>query len=133
MKNFKSLLTVILALFLVSTLSNAQVAKVTTLNNSNEPLKVKYLGSEDSFLYFQVTANNMGSTFSQIKIYDKIDGEIFSQNFKYSNYVQNFKIEKRENQELNFKISFGNKVYSKTFSTIITTIEKVVENDVVLL
>ncbi len=70
-----------------------------------------------------------------LKINDKEEGELYSQSLRKNLKPRTFKIEKKDGQELNFKLLSGNKTYSKTFSASTILVEKttVNENDVVIL
>ncbi|NOT90452.1 hypothetical protein [Ferruginibacter sp.] len=131
MKNLKNIATAIIAVVLFSTSAAAQTVKTVA---ANEPLTVKYIGNEEDYLYFQVEIN-AGNNFSLLKINDKAEGELYSQSWKSSSKFQTFKIEKKDGQELNFKLLSGNKVYNKSFSATTSLIEKTIvnENDVVVL
>ncbi len=134
MKNLKNITTAILAVVLFTTSAAAQT-KVAKTDKATEPFTVKYIGNEEDYLYFQVEINTGNSNYSLFKINDKSEGELYSQSWKANLKLQTFKIEKKEGQELNFKLLSGNKVYSKTFSA--TTSRKstttVNENDMVIL
>ncbi len=129
MKNLKNITTAIIAVILFANTASAQtVSKETSLT-------VKYLGSQDDYLLFQVEINTGNSNFSLLKINDKAEGELYSQSWKTSAKFQIFKIEKKDSQELSFKLLSGKNVYVKTFSSNTSLVEKttVNENDVVVL
>lgn len=132
MKNLKNITTAIIAVVLFATSASAQSVKSVT---TNEPLSVKYIGNEEDYLYFQVEINTGNANYSLLKINDKADGELYSQSWKSNAKFQTFKIEKKDNQQLNFKLLSGNKVYSKTFSATTSLVEKTIvnENDIVVL
>jgi len=132
MKNLKNIITAIIAVVLFATTATAQTAKPVT---ATEPFNVKYIGNEEDYLYFQVEINTGNNNFSLLKINDKAEGELYSQSWRTTLKTQTFKIEKKDGQELNFKLLSGNKVYSKTFSASTSSIEKttVNENDMVVL
>jgi hypothetical protein len=129
MKNLKNIATAIIAVVLLATTAAAQSV------NTNEPLTVKYIGAEDDYLFFQVEVKPENSNYSWLKINDKAEGELYSQSLKLNSRVQTFKIEKKDGQELSFRLVSGNKVYTKTFSASTSIIEKttVNESDVVVL
>ncbi|MFM2325943.1 MAG: hypothetical protein RIR31_145 [Bacteroidota bacterium] len=135
MKNLKNITTAIIAVILFSTAAVAQTVKSESTVNLSEPFTVKYLGNEEDYLYFQVEINTGSGNFSLLKINDKSEGELYSQSWKSSLKLQTFKIEKKEGQEINFKLLSGNKVYNKSFSANTILIEKttVNENDMVVL
>jgi len=134
MKNLKNITTAIIAVLLFATTATAQTATAKTAK-ADEPFTVKYIGNEEDYLYFQVEINTGNSNFSLLKINDKAEGELYSQSWKPSLKVQTFKIEKKDGQQLNFKLMSGNKVYSKTFSanTSLKETTTVNENDMVVL
>ncbi|WP_462254767.1 hypothetical protein [Ferruginibacter sp.] len=132
MKNLKNITTAIVAVILFATSAAAQTVKPAA---ANETFTVKYIGNEADYLYFQVEINTGNSNFAMLKINDKEEGELYSQSLRNNLKLQTFKIEKKDGQELNFKLLSGNKTYSKTFSASTILIEKttVNENDVVIL
>lgn len=141
MKNLKNITTAIFAVVAFATTAAAQTATAktaavtTTTVKADEPFVVKYIGNEDDYLYFQVEINTGNSNFSLLKINDKTEGELYSQSWKSNLKLQTFKIEKKDGQELNFKLLSGSKVYSKTFSatTSLKETTTVNENDMVVL
>ncbi|MBS1513209.1 MAG: hypothetical protein JST86_20400 [Bacteroidetes bacterium] len=134
MKNLKNIIAVFAVIVTFSATASAQ-ATATAVAKNNEPFKVTYIGSENDYLYFQVEINATNSNYSLLKIDDKEEGELYSQSWKANSAVQTFKIEKKDGQELNFKLLTGNKVYNKSFSATTKLIEKttVNENDMVVL
>ena len=141
MKNLKNITAAILAVAAFATTAAAQTATAKTVavqtatTVKEEPFVVKYIGNEDDYLYFQVEINTGSNGFSLLKINDKTEGELYSQSWKSNSKVQTFKIEKKDGQELNFKLLSGSKVYSKTFSatTSLKETTTVNENDMVVL
>jgi hypothetical protein len=131
MKNLKNITTAIIAVILFANTATAQTVSVS----KDAPLTVKYLGSQEDYLIFQVEVNTAGGNFALLKINDKADGELYSQSCKSTSKTQTFKIEKRDSQELSFKLLSGKNVYTKTFSSNTSIIEKttVNENDMVIL
>lgn len=132
MKNLKNITTAIVAVILFATSAAAQTVKPARVN---EPFTVKYIGNEEDYLYFEVEINTGNSNFAMLKINDKEEGELYSQSLRKNLKPRTFKIEKKDGQELNFKLLSGNKTYSKTFSASTILVEKttVNENDVVIL
>jgi len=141
MKNLKNITAAISAVAAFATTAAAQTATAKTVavqtatTVKEEPFVVKYIGNEDDYLYFQVEINTGNNNFSLLKINDKTEGELYSQSWKSNSKVQTFKIEKKDGQELNFKLLSGSKVYSKTFSatTSLKETTTVNENDMVVL
>jgi hypothetical protein len=134
MKNLKNITTAIIAVVLFVSAASAQTTVAKTVK-ATEPFTVKYIGNEEDYLYFQVEINTGNSNYSLLKINDKAEGELYSQSWKSNAKFQTFKIEKKDGQQLDFKLLSGNKVYSKTFSATTTLVEKTVVNvnDVVVL
>ena len=134
MKNLKNITTAIIAVVVFATTAAAQTTVVKN-EKATEPFTVKYIGNEVDYLYFQVEINTGNSSYSLLKINDKAEGELYSQSWKPNSKFQTFKIEKKDGQQLNFRLLSGNKVYSKTFSATTSLVEKTIvnENDVVIL
>jgi hypothetical protein len=132
MKSLKNVVAAITAVILLSTSTLAQSVKTT---GTDEVLNVKYVGTEEDYLIFEVEIKTDNSYFSLLKIDDKAEGELFSQNLKANGRFKTFKIEKMDGQEISFKLLTGKKVYTKTFSATTSIIEKTTinENDVVVL
>ncbi len=115
MKNVKNIIAALFVSAFFTTAASAQTI-------AQEPLTVKYIGTEENYLMFQVevkAANN----FSLFKINDKSEGELFSQSWKNSNKPLTFKIEKKDAQELSFTLVSGKKAYIKNFATSTNVVE----------
>ena len=117
----KSLMITASILYFASlvTTVNAQTAipvsnKTTT---STEPLTVQYLGSQDDYLVFRVEIKTGDVNQSVFKIEDAIEGELYSKTIYAGSKYQVVKIEKRDDQVLDFKLVSEKKVYVKTFTT----------------
>ncbi len=80
-----------------------------------EPLIVNYLGEDADYLYFNVSVKSGSNKFVSFAVSDKAEGELYSSVFS-TDKEQTFKIEKRDNQELDFNLSAGKKSYSKSFT-----------------
>ena len=104
MKNLKNITTAIVAVILFATSAAAQTAKPAA---ANEPFTVKYIGNEEDYLYFEVEINTGNSNFAMLKINDKEEGELYSQSLRKNLKPRTFKIEKKDGQELNFKLLSG--------------------------
>ncbi len=128
MKKIKTIFTVLFATALFSSVT------AQTVSGTQEVLTVKYIGTDGSYLLFKVDVNT-GNAFSQLKIADKIEGELFSQNWKASGSSRTFKIEKKDYQQLSFTLQVGKKSYTKVFSSNIDLIETIIisETEVVKL
>ena len=82
-----------------------------------EPLSVEYLGQDENYLIFQVTVKSFGNQKVSFALNDQAEGELYTSVFTMDK-IQTFKIEKRENQELNFNLLVGKKVFSKSFTSM---------------
>lgn len=131
MKNLRNIAIAIIAVVLFS---NTAAAQTTTTTAAKEPFTVKYIGNEEGYILFQVAVNTGDNNFTLLKINDKIEGEIYSQTYKKNATLTTFKIEKKDTQELSFRLLTGKKVYTKTFFTNTSTTEAttVNENDAVV-
>ena len=130
MKNVKVLVAIV-GLFLISTNLKAQANNgVSKADN----FSVKFTGVQDDYLCFQVEINNIENN-SVLKITDKTEGELYTQNWKIKSPFQVFKIEKKDGQQLVFNLKTGNKEISKTFSATTRMVENTIveENELVVL
>jgi len=94
---------------------SASAAKIAT--TTNEPFSVQFLGSQDDYLVFRVEIKTGKVNRSVFKIEDTIEGELYSNTINSNAKYQLVKVEKRDNQVLDFKLVSENKVYTKTFTT----------------
>ncbi len=117
--------TILLAASLMMLMTGSAVAahKNPLVLSSKEPvsspLSVDFIGEDANYLIFRITVNTNGNQLVSIAVNDKLEGELYSAEIA-SNKVQTYKIEKRENQELNFQLQVGNTSYSTSFSTLMT-------------
>lgn len=125
MKNLRNIATAILAVILFSNAAAAQTKTAT----ANEPFTVKYIGNDEGYILFQVAVNTLDKNYTLLKINDKIDGEIYSQSYKKGAKLTTFKIEKKDAQELSFRLLTGKTVYTKTFYTSVSNVESTTVNE----
>jgi hypothetical protein len=130
MKNLKSIAAIIFLSTFITTTSKAQIN--STLNNN---FSVKYIGIEGNYVCFLVEIKEVSATDKILKISDKVEGELYAENWNIKSTLQKFKIEKKDTQVLIFNLSAGNKEYKKTysFSTKLTENTVVKEEDLVML
>ncbi len=88
---------------------------------SENPLNVQYMGEEDGYILFKVIFNTPEANKASFSIKDKTEGEIYSANVN-NNKTQTLKIEKRENQELNFQLQIGKNNFSTSFKIVPTVV-----------
>ena len=100
----------------------------------DDDFSVKFTGVQENYLCFQVEINNVDNN-SVLKISDKSEGELYTQNWKIKSPFQVFKIEKKDGQKLVFNLKTGNKEISKTFSATTKMVENTIieENELVVL
>ena len=130
MKNLKVLVSVV-SLFLITTTLKAQAV---TAEKYEDNFTVKFTGVQDNYLCFQVEIKNMDNN-SILKISDKSEGELYTQNWKFKSPYQVFKIEKKDGQNLIFNLKTGHKEITKLFSATTRMIENTIveENGLVVL
>ncbi len=129
MKNLKVLVAVV-SLFFITT--NLQAQAISAVN-IEENFSVKFTGVEDNYLCFQVEIKGINNN-GILKISDRIEGELYTQNWKVRSPFQVFKIERKDGQQLIFNLQTGNKEISKIFSTTTRLIENTIveENGLVI-
>jgi hypothetical protein len=130
MKNLKVLVSII-SLFLITTTVKAQTVNAV---KKEDDFSVKFTGVQDNYLCFQVEIKSTDNK-SILKISDKSEGELYSQNWRVKSPFQIFKIEKKDGQQIIFNLQTGNKEIVKTFSATTRIIENttVEENGLVIL
>ena len=118
----KTIITLLaIVLFSSNSFANAAKAPVPTTIETEDPLTVQYLGEQDGYLVFQVSMSNADVKVASLVIDDKTEGEIYTSAFR-GNKIQTLKIEKRDSQELSFKLQIGKKSYSKSFIVVPTVV-----------
>lgn len=132
MKNLKVVVTVMVATFLIGGTVKAQSFAAAKIEDN---FSVKFTGTEDNYLCFQVEVKGLNEKGSVLKISDRQEGELYTQNWKVKAPFQAFKIEKKDGQQLIFNLQVGNKEFIKTFSATTRLIENTVveENGFVVL
>ena len=132
MKNLKTFGTALIAVFLMAGTAAAQSIKAT---KAQDNFSVKYTGTDANYLLFEVEIIGAGESNTVLRISDRAEGELYTQNWKPKTNMQIFKIEKQDGQQLIFNLMLGDKEYTKTFSTTSRMIEKttVQENGFVVL
>jgi hypothetical protein len=113
---FKFIAVAIASFVITANTVSAQAIHTSYTINAEEPFSVKYLGTEDNYLLFEVTVRSADLKPAALGISDKAEGELYAETFRTNLKVQKVKIEKRANQELEFKLSLGKAVYNKSFS-----------------
>ncbi len=132
MKNLKVVFTVMVATLLIGGTVKAQSSVAANIEDN---FLVKFTGTEDNYLCFQVEVKGLNDNGTILKISDKQEGELYTQNWKAKVPFQAFKIEKKDGQQLIFNLQAGSKQFIKTFYTSTRFIESTVveENGLVVL
>lgn len=133
MTKLKNILVAAASLVIFTNITNAQQAVNASYSvNFEEPLSVKYLGNDGEYLLFKVTLQSKNPANTKFAIDDKNEGELYSSGIDSGYTVRTIKIEKRDDQVLNFKLSLGKKTYLKSFSVNTSVVEKtsVAEGDI---
>jgi hypothetical protein len=116
MTKLKNIAIAIASIIIFTNITHAQILKASYSVNYEGPLAVKYLGSDGDYLTFQVTVQPGVPGNTLFAIADKNEGELYASNVTPGFKVKTVKIEKRDDQVLNFKLVIGKKTYSKSFS-----------------
>lgn len=132
MKNFKIVFTIMVATLVLGGTVKSQSFTTAKIEDN---FSVKFTGIENNYLCFQVEVKGLNENRSVLKISDKQEGELYTQNWKVKAPFQVFKIEKKDGQQLIFNLHAGNKEFIKTFSATIKLVESTVveENGLVVL
>ena len=126
MTKIKTTALAISAILLLANSSNAATknnpdtaAAVQTV--TAEPLSVEYLGEDGDYRLFRVTVTPGSSKNVNFSVNDFVEGEIYADKFS-TEKVQTLKIEKRNDQNLDFTVSAGGKTFSKSFTIMPTVV-----------
>jgi hypothetical protein len=132
MKSLKSIAVILIASTFIG---NTSMAQTNTTLKKNNNFSVKYTGVEGDYVCFLIEIKGIDAANKTLKINDKVEGELYAENWITTSTLQKFKVERKEGQVLIFNLSTGNKEYSKTysFSTQLTENAVVKEDDLVIL
>ena len=111
----KKVLTAIVSFVLLTNISFAQSSSSNLKSLNEDPLTVKYLCEEDSYLLFQVTMRIGNSTASFLQINDEAIGEIYSKKMAAHSSTIKFKIEKTAYQSFLFYLISDRQISTKSF------------------
>ena len=130
MKSLKVLVAIV-SLFFIATTLKAQAVAVAKVEDN---FSVKFTGVQDNYLCFQVEILSNDNN-SILKISDKTEGELYTQNWKAKSPYQFFKIERKDGQQIIFNFKSGLKEMTKTFSATTRMVEDTIveENGLVIL
>ena len=116
MNTLKNIAVAAASIVIFTNITNAQAVKASYSVNYEEPMVIKYLGNDGEYLSFRVSVQSPVSGSAFFEITDSNEGALYSSNIASNSKVQTIKIEKRDDQELNFKLVVGKKTFSKSFS-----------------
>ena len=135
MTKLKNIAVAVATLVIFTNITNAQAVKASYTTTYEEPLAVKYIGSDNDYLTFQVTVQSATPKSATFAIDDQKEGELYSSNVTPRFNVKTIKIEKRNDQVLDFKLVVGKKIYSKSFTVNTNKVETttVAEADITML
>ena len=123
MKKLTTILVALAAILVLSNSVNAQALQASYSVNEQAPFAVKYLGNDENYLTFRIAVEPTLAKRSTLVISDKIEGEIYVTGINSRYAYKTIKIEKREGQELSFKLVSGGQTYSKSFSVNTSNVE----------
>ncbi len=129
--NTKKVLAAVLfsATVLVVVPSFAKNTSLISTNNATAQASVKFTGSSDNALYFDVTLANPNADKFIITITTKDGDVLFTKDYSDKNFDKKFKLVKSDDiSSYNFTITSGNKSLEQTFSVnaSIKTVDNVV-------
>ena len=136
MTTLKNIAVAVASLVIFTNITNAQQAvKASYSVNYEEPLAVKYIGSDGEYVTFQVSVKPAVAGNALFEIVDQNEGQLYTTNLASNFNVKTVKIEKREGQVLNFKLVVGKSTYTKSFSVNTNKVETttVAESDITML
>ncbi|MEP7108093.1 MAG: hypothetical protein ABI760_08920 [Ferruginibacter sp.] len=134
MTKLKNIAVALATIVIFTNITHAQALKANYQVNYEEPMAVKYLGDDGDYLLFQVTLQPEIPGNALFAIADKKEGVFYTSRNPHFK-VQTIKIEKKDDQLLNFRLVIGKKTYSKSFSVNTKMIETttVAERDITML
>jgi hypothetical protein len=135
MSTLKNIAVAVASIVIFTNITNAQAVKANYSVNYEEPMAVKYIGNDGSYLTFQVSVKPAVTGSAVFEIEDQNEGELYAANLAADFKVKTVKIEKRDGQVLNFKLVVGKTTYTKSFSVNTNKVETttVEENDITML
>ena len=135
MTKLKNIAVAVASVVLFTNITHAQAIKASFSVNYEEPMAVKYLGTDGDYLTFQVTVKSDIPGNALFAITDNKEGELYASKLTPASRMRTVKIEKKGDQVLNFNLVIGRKTYSKSFSVNTSKVETttVAENEVTIL
>lgn len=87
-----------------------------------EPLNIEYIGNDGNYLLFKVNVEQGDVANASFEINDKAEGNLFTKSINGDFKYKTIKIEKKDDQELDFVLTLGKSTYSKSFTIMPTTV-----------
>jgi hypothetical protein len=123
MSTLKNIAAAVASIVIFTNITNAQVIKAGYSVKAEEPMAVKYVGTDGNYLTFQVSVEPTVSANALFEIADKNEGELYTSTLAPNAKTKTIKIEKREGQVLDFKLVVGKNTYTKSFSVNTNRVE----------
>jgi len=135
MTTLKNIAVAVASIVIFTNITNAQAVKASYSVNYEEPMAVKYIGSDGDYLTFEVSVKPAVTGNAVFQIEDRNEGELYTTKLASNFKVKTIKIERRIGQALNFKLVVGKTTYTKSFSVNTNKIETttVSESDITIL
>lgn len=135
MSTLKNIAVAVASIVIFTNITNAQAVEASYSVNYEEPMAVKYIGSDGDYLTFQVSVKPVVTGKAVFEIIDENEGELYTASLASNFNVKTVKIEKRDGQVLNFKLVVGKTTYTKSFSVNTNKVETttVAESDINIL
>lgn len=135
MSTLKNIAVAVASIVIFTNITNAQTVEASYSVNYEEPMAVKYIGSDGDYLTFQVSVKPVVTGKAVFEIIDENEGELYTASLASNFNVKTVKIEKRDGQVLNFKLVVGKTTYTKSFSVNTNKVETttVAESDITIL
>lgn len=132
MTTLKNIAVAVATIVIFTNITQAQAVKARYSVNYEEPMAIKYLGNDGEYLSFQVSVQPSVSGSAFFEVSDKLEGSLYATSLAPNFKVQTIKIEKRDDQVLNFKLVVGKRIYTKSFSINTSEVETttVLETDI---
>jgi hypothetical protein len=121
MKNIVAALSTIVLFTTASFAANTNTDSLQASTTVNEPLSVSFVGEEGNYLVFEVALTSSATAPTSFAVSDKLEGELYTTRVS-ADKKQTLKIEKRDNQILDFTLSVGKEVFSKSFIMVPTVV-----------
>lgn len=130
MTTLKNIAVAVASIVIFTNITNAQTAvKANYSVNYEEPMAIKYLGEDGDYLVFRVNVQPPVSGSAYFEIADKNVGALYSSNLTASPKVQTIKIEKKDDQVINFKLVVGKKTISKSYTVNSNIVETTIVSE----